>query len=168
MSENNDLPILMLIVRCFDRRRGNPFPLENRWHYLDCAKLPAQESAEILQIVGARSTAVREPIGLGETVMTFSIGKTPTAVALDRVNDQILKKYRARFVPIPGNDAGEFFKAPERCCRPMQTVGFAAEYTEYEDGTPVSSYEMWTCPHSVGAPREVVSGCLERFGADIA
>jgi hypothetical protein len=152
-----ELPILLLLAPCFDRRSPRPLPVQNRWHYLDCSQLPADQSTEIVSILRAKDAEKPhfEPKGFGQVLITMSVGPSSPG-QLEMMEDQFLRKYRKYFLPVPDNDARKFTEHPERCHRKFRHVKFACEHFEDENGTPVTQYEM--LQHVTGREFPIIMG----------
>ena len=50
-SEKPESPVLFWAISCFDKRREKPFPVYQRWYWLDWAKLSPEDAEAILAIV---------------------------------------------------------------------------------------------------------------------
>jgi hypothetical protein len=136
MSYERELPILLLPISCFDRRRKNPLPVYKRWYWLDWSSLTTQQTAEILGVLDAKSSleSPHKPGCFDETVITMFFG-TPNL-------DAHMLKHRGLFTEIPDNDLEAFCKDPACQDRGFQTVSVTHEYCEDETGAPISNYEL--------------------------
>jgi len=136
MENEGSFPLVLWPISCFDRRREKPFPVFNRWYWLDWNKLTFEQASAILAIIEAKKErkSSHSPVEFDESIITMSIGPTSCG------NEML--QYRHLFEEIPDNDLEAFFNVGDRKQRGFECVSLAIEYFEDETGKPISSYEM--------------------------
>jgi hypothetical protein len=149
MASDWELPIVLWPISCFDRRRKNPFPVYNRWYWLDWNQLTVEQRKEIAAIIEARTKrkSPHGPKGLDETVVTETFRSLS--------DDVQMLKYRRLFTEIPDSDFEEFLNHSERQNRGFYTVS-VPEYFEDETGSPISKHEM--IQYVSGQPFPIILG----------
>ena len=147
MQKNNDKPIVLWVVSCFDRRREKPFPVYNRQFVLNWEALNEQQIDEVLRILDKGRRTGASPKGFDSSV--FSIQRSPS-----RPDNRMLA-YRSFFVELGENgleDLGE-------STRGFSSVNLNREYFEDENGKEITQYEM--IQHVSGQHEPIIVGDFE-------
>jgi hypothetical protein len=142
------LPLIVLSVPCFDRRRAKPFPVDTRSYWLDWSELSPEVVAEIAGILAGPEGKSHSPSGFDSSVVTMSYG--------GRSVDSRLHKYRKLFREVPDNDLEAVLLCDGRMDRAFRQISFGGDYFEDETGAPITRYEM--IKHVSGDEQPIIVG----------
>lgn len=126
-------PKLFWCIPCFDRRKEKPFPVCQKWYWLDWDELSPEDTEAVTAVLeDQKPKQAFAPNGLGESVTTFYFGHDGT--------DERWFHYRHLFKEVPENDFVALI--PQHGQRTWDMVRVPGEYFEDETGSPITSYEM--------------------------
>jgi hypothetical protein len=149
MVNAHELPLVVWVVPCFDKRKAEPLPVYNRMLFLDWSRLSTDDTAEVLAILNAPSTESRHsPVGLGTTVVEVT--------RMHDVPDWRMLKFRQHFVEATESERDERFQQVEHGRMAVAFVQLNAEYAEDEKGNAMTVYEM--IQHVSGQVNPIILG----------
>ncbi|WP_145360084.1 hypothetical protein [Alienimonas californiensis] len=134
MADQTSFPVIICPVQCFDRTRENPFPLYVKWYWIDPDRLSVSKRQELREVLVAGNRSPHSPKGFDEVVVTVSSASLPSG--------RTLLRFREHFQEVPQNDRESFMSANSAASRGANIGGIDPDYTEDEQGRPISMYEM--------------------------
>jgi hypothetical protein len=124
-------------VSCFDKRRKNPLPVYTRFYVLDESRATDEDKQAILALIHQNDIPTpAPPPGLGNTVYTFSQGRTGC--------DRRVLKYRSLFRECTMDELQSMLDRAKARGGPvrLESVGLMGEYFEDENGKEITDIEM--------------------------
>jgi len=135
MTHENELPMAMWVIPCFDKRKEKPLPVYNRTFFLDWSQLSTNEVAEVLDIMTDKSSESKHsPVGFDTAIVTMT--------RKHDAPDWRMLKFRQHFVEPTESEREELFQQAQQGRRDFKSVQLNAEYFEDENGNAITKYEM--------------------------
>lgn len=142
--KNEELPVVLWSVSCFDKRKANPLPVSNRSFVLDWGSLTEHQVTEVLTILGANQKSGPSPSGFTSSVLSLQRSR-------NQPDDRMLA-FRQFFVEMNDGD----WEHRMQTATGFTYVNLRREYFEDEDGNEVSPYEM--IQHVSGQSEPIIVG----------
>ena len=149
MADENEFPLVMWVIPCFDKRKEKPLPVYNRTFFLDWSNLSKDETAEVLAILTDKpSESKHSPVGFDSAIVTMT--------QKHDAPDWRMLKFRQHFFEPTESEREERFEEAQQGRRDFKFVQLNAEYFEDENCNAITEYEM--IQHVSGQENPIIVG----------